>query len=79
MVEEGIHTFTLSYVRADLNNGCLPALERFAIAAADSMLAGLGCLTLDTGKGLDWVCPDSPHSRGSLSLGSNEPISSQSH
>lgn len=35
------------------------------------------CLTLDTGEGPDWVCPDSPHSRGSLSIGpkSRPPVS----
>lgn len=37
------------------------------------------CLTLDSGEGPDWVCPDSPHSRGSLSIGPNEPPCSQSH
>lgn len=63
MLDERIHTFKLSCVLAHLSNGCLPASERFATAAADSRLAGV-CLTLDTGKGLGWVCPDSPHKQG---------------
>lgn len=41
MLDERIHTFKLSCVLAHLSNGCLPASERFATAAADSRLAGL--------------------------------------
>lgn len=41
MVEKRIHAFKLSCVHADLSNGCPPALVGFAIAAADSLLAGL--------------------------------------
>lgn len=37
MVEERIRPFKLSCVRAELSNGHLPALERFATAAADSV------------------------------------------
>lgn len=77
MAGERIHTFKSSCVHADLSKGVFLHLRGSLLRLHTACLRV--CLTLDSGEGPDWVCPDSPHSRGSLSLGLNEPPSSQSH